>query len=303
MELELYWSITSALGVALLASLLFVAASNAWLSASGRLRRRNPFAEQIFYEPGHRVRQQLRALETRYFVYLASLLVFVLVVFAVWIVNERPPLLDLPSWAWLAVSVVLLIASLFLPFQIIKLKRARSRLAYLSAANMAVGHALQKIASRGNHVFHNVRCGSQTNDNVVVGPKGVFAVNVFVYDRPKGGKGKAGAKSGTIRFDNSSLVLGNSKTNQPVSVALKRVGELGRELSKVTGHPIKVRSVIAVPGWNVTSSSTDQHLLVNEKTVVMLTGWTDPNTYLMDEDVERITEYLTRRCANGKAAV
>ena len=296
MDPELYWSITSALGIALVASILFVAASNAWMSAGQRLRRRSPFAEHILYEAGHRIRQQLRALEARYFVYLGSLLVFVIVLVAVLLINERAPILDLPGWVWLVLTVLLLIASLFLPFQTIKLKRARSKLAYLSAANMAVGHALQKIASRGNHVYHSVRSGNQTNDNVVVSAKGVFAVNVFVYDRPRG-------KSGTIRFDNSSLVLGNSKTNQPVSVALKRVGELGRELSKVTGHPIKVRSVIAVPGWNVTSSSTDQHLLVNEKTVVMLTGWTDPNTYLMDEDVERINEFLAKRCANGKAVV
>lgn len=294
MESELYWSMTSALGVALLASLLFVGASSVWKSAGDRLRRRSPFAEHIYYEAGHRIREQLRILDARYFAWLGALLVFVLVLIAVWLINAHPPLFELPSWVWRALSVVLLIASLFIPFQVIKLKRARAKLAFLGAANMAVGHALQKIASRGNHVFHNVRSGSQTNDNVVVGPKGVYAVNVFVYDRPKG-------KSGTIRFDDSNLVLGNSKTSQPVSVALKRIGELGRELSKVTGHPIKVRSVIAVPGWNVASSKTDQHLLVNEKTVVMLTGWTDPNTYLMDDDVERINEHLAGRCANGKA--
>lgn len=296
MDSDLYWSMTSALALALVASIAFVATSKAWNSTSVRLRRRSPFSEHIFYEAGHRIRQQLRTLDTRYFVYLGASLVFMLVLIAVWLINEHPPIVELPAWAWLVISVVLLVVSLFLPFQVVKLKRARSKLAYLSAANMAVGHALQKIASRGNHVFHNVRSGNQYNDNVVVGPKGVYAVNVFVYDRPRG-------KGGTIRFDDSSLVLGNSKTTQPVSIALKRVGELGRELSKVTGRPIRVRSVIAVPGWNVTSSSTDQHLLVNEKTVVMLTGWTDPNTYLMDEDVEKINEHLSRQCTNGKTAV
>ena len=73
---------------------------------------------------------------------------------------------------------------------------------------------------------------------------------------------------------------------------------LSKELSKVIGHPIRVRSVIAVPGWNVAATDTDKHLLVNEKTVVMLAGWTDPDTYLMDDDVAQIHDYLAARCVN-----
>ena len=48
------------------------------------------------------------------------------------------------------------------------------------------------------------------------------------------------------------------------------------------------------------STDSDKHLLVNEKNVVMLTGWTDPDTYLMDDDVTQIHDYLAPRCINGK---
>ena len=81
---------------------------------------------------------------------------------------------------------------------------------------------------------------------------------------------------------------------------MNRVGSLSKELSKVLGRPIRVRSVIAVPGWNVASTDNGKHLLVNEKTVVMLTGWTDPDTYLMDDDVARIHDHLAARCVNAK---
>jgi hypothetical protein len=86
----------------------------------------------------------------------------------------------------------------------------------------------------------------------------------------------------------------------PVGVSVNRVSGLSKELSKVIGHPIRVRSVIAVPGWNVAAADSDKHLLVNEKNVVMLTGWTDPDTYLMDDDVGQIHNYLVARCVNGK---
>ena len=128
---------------------------------------------------------------------------------------------------------------------------------------------------------------------LVIGTKGAYAVNVFVL-------GNNRAKSGTARLDDSSLVIGKAKTSAPVGVSVNRVGGLSKELSKVIGHPIRVRSVIAVPGWNVASTDSDKHLLVNEKNVVMLTGWTDPDTYLMDDDVAQIHDYLATRCMNGK---
>jgi hypothetical protein len=31
-----------------------------------------------------------------------------------------------------------------------------------------------------------------------------------------------------------------------------------------------------------------------------LTGWTDPDTYLMDDDVAQIHDYLAASCVNGK---
>jgi hypothetical protein len=194
---------------------------------------------------------------------------------------------------WLALSAVLVVVGLLIPFQIIKLKRARSRLAFRRSANIAVGHALQRIASRGYNVYHDVRVGSHVIDNVVIGAKGAYAVNVFVL-------GNQRARNGTARLDESNLVFGKIKTSAPVGVSVNRAGGLSKELSKVIGHPIRVRSVIAIPGWNVASTDSDKHLLVNEKNVVMLTGWTDPDTYLMDDDVTQIHDYLAPRCINGK---
>lgn len=293
MDAELLWRIFCALAIALLGSLSFVVAGHAWMVVAGKLRRRNPFAEQILFEPGHRVRQNLQSLDRRYFLFLSGLLVYALllvVVFALW--NETVPF-DVPPMAWLALCIVVAAASLLLPFYVVKLKRARSRLAFRRTANIAVGHALQRIASRGYNVYHDVRVGSHVIDNVVIGAKGAYAVNVFVL-------GNNRSKNATVRLNDSSLVFGNAKTSAPVGVSVNRVTGLSKELSRVIGHPIRVRSVIAVPGWNVSAADTEKHLVVNEKTVVMLTGWTDPDTYLMDDDVARIDEYLSARCTNGR---
>jgi NADH:ubiquinone oxidoreductase subunit 3 (subunit A) len=293
MEAELYSRIATALGIALIVSYAYLGISYAWGEAAKKIRRRQPFAEHILFEAGYRVRQQLANLDTRYFQFLGSFLVFVLVLITVLILHPGTPPIDVASWVWLVVSIVFFVAAMYLPFQTVRLKRTRSRLNYRRSANMAVGHSLQRISSKGYAIFHEVRAGNHIIDNVVVGAKGAYAVNVFVLDKARG-------KDATARFNDSSLIFGNAKTTQPVSVSVNRVGSLGKELSKVVGHSIRVRSVIAVPGWNVASTGTDRHLLVNEKTVVMLTGWTDPETYLMDEDVDKIQEYLTGRCSGVK---
>ena len=293
MDAELYSRIFCALVIALVGSLLFMATGHAWMRVGGKLRRRNPFAEHILNEAGHRVRRNLQDLDRSYFLYLSSFLVYVLLLAVAFALRSPPLPFDAPAWVWLASSSVVAVASLFLPFQVVRLKRTRSRLGFRRTANIAVGHALQRIASRGYNIYHDVRVGNHVIDNVVIGAKGAYAVNVFVL-------GNSRKKTGTVRLSNSNLVFGNARTSAPVGVSVNRVSGLSKELSKVIGHPIRVRSVIALPGWNVAATDTENHLLVNEKTVVMLTGWTDPDTYLMDDDVEQIHDYLAARCVNGK---
>lgn len=293
MDAGLYSRIFYALAIALVGSIVFLAIGHAWMVLAAKLARRRPFGDLIMLEPGHRVRQVLQKLDRKYYLFLAALLVYLLLFAVAYVLWGDPSVSKDDMWKWLALLALVAVVSLLLPIQIVKLKRARSRQAFRRTANIAVGHALQRIASRGYNVYHDVPVGKQIIDNVVIGAKGAYAVNVFVL-------GNGHAKSSTARLDDSSLVFGKAKTSAPVGVCVNRVGGLSKELSRVIGHPIRVRSVIAVPGWNVASTDSDKHLLVNEKNVVMLTGWTDPDTYLMDDDVAQIHDYLAARCVNGK---
>ena len=75
------------------------------------------------------------------------------------------------------------------------------------------------------------------------------------------------------------------------------VHKLSAAFSRHASHRIRVRSVIAVPGWNIDSQEGDKHLLVNERTLPVLTGWKSRSDYLMNEDVAEIQGFLTD---NGK---
>jgi hypothetical protein len=74
---------------------------------------------------------------------------------------------------------------------------------------------------------------------------------------------------------------------------------LQKEFRELLGHKIRVRSVIAVPGWEIGEQSNEDHLVVNERTIAMLTGWKDTSDYLMNEDVTALQQDLMQRCARG----
>jgi hypothetical protein len=77
---------------------------------------------------------------------------------------------------------------------------------------------------------------------------------------------------------------------------------LEREFRRLLDHRVRVRSVIAVPGWLVNNQSSEEHLLVNNRSLPMIRGWKDQADYLMNEDVDALHEMLTSRCSLQVAA-
>ncbi|NNC78443.1 MAG: hypothetical protein HKN77_10800 [Woeseiaceae bacterium] len=77
------------------------------------------------------------------------------------------------------------------------------------------------------------------------------------------------------------------------------MNRLQKEFGKETGHSIRVRSVIAIPGWHILEQNGNDHLLVNERTLPMISGWKDNDDYLMDDDLNLLHEHLTQLCKVG----
>ena len=87
----------------------------------------------------------------------------------------------------------------------------------------------------------------------------------------------------------------SGKTESIVAVG-ENTASLEREFRRLLDHRVRVRSVIAVPGWDIAEQGSDEHLLVNERSLPMLRGWKDQADYLMNEDVDALHELLTSRC-------
>ena len=163
----------------------------------------------------------------------------------------------------------------------------RRQIKLLRDANIAIGHQLQHTAVGFGRVFHDIQTANGIVDHVVVGQGGIYAVNVIA--RPS-------AKNGTVEIRDNDLRFLPGERDICIVDTVAKTSRLERELSVMLNHRIRIRSVIAVPGWQIHGQTSDDHLVVNENNLPMLWGWKDKADYLMDEDVQAIHEQLTSRC-------
>ena len=124
-------------------------------------------------------------------------------------------------------------------------------------------------------------------DHVLVGQTGIYAVNVVA--RRAGKNGKAILKGNNLSFS-------TTQEQTPLVEITASTARLEKEICRLLGHKIRVRSVIAVPGWDIGEQTSENQLLVNERTIAMLRGWKDQSDYLMNEDVDALQQELTARC-------
>jgi hypothetical protein len=170
---------------------------------------------------------------------------------------------------------------------LIRLAVARRRARFVRDAGIAVGQGLLKLTGTRNRVFHDVPCGKAVIDNVLVGLHGIYAV--FVIARRPG-------RHNRLRLQGDQLLFAPGNYRLPLAPLAEQSELLARELRKALNVALRVRLVLAVPGWEIENQADEACLVVNERNLVMLRGWKDSADYLMHEDVERAQEILTERC-------
>lgn len=163
--------------------------------------------------------------------------------------------------------------------------RALRAVQFTCRVHSALGFVLQRLALKGQRVFHDVGLGKETADHVVVGSRGVFVIQVIA--RPEQ------AKADAVRLHKRQLQFQDGVSNRVIASHAERAArQLGELCSRKLGHKINVRAVIAIPGWRIVQGDNSDLLVVNEKNIVMLPSMARPADHLMDEDALAIHEAL-----------
>ena len=285
-------AISGAATVALTSTILFLLVAKSWSILSRNVSSTPNFADSIMHEAAQRFRDELERLSSSQAIYLSGALVFLLLFFAAYILQAQNLFAGYPSWQlWLQIAFLVLATS-FAAWRLGNTILTRRNVAFVRDANVAIGHQLQQISIGANRLFHDVVTSAGVVDHVLVGQRGIYAVNVVA---------RRGGKNGSAVLEGNELSFSNSDTVIPIVEITASTARLEKEICRLLGHKIRVRSVIAVPGWDIGEQSSERHLLVNERTIGMLRGWRDQSDHLMNEDVDLLQKELTARCRRVNA--
>lgn len=276
-------SFSGAATVAVACTVLFVLVVKSWQLVSRVVNAGPAFSGNVMREAAQRFRDEFERLSDDQSTYLSAGVVFILLFIAAYVLQAERLYAGYPNWQLYLFMAVLSLGALVVLASLAKSFIRRQNVRLLRDANIAVGHELQQIAAGFGRVYHDVETAAGMIDHVVVGQSGAYAVNVFAR-RPE--------KNGIVALDGNDLVFRPAEKARKIVEVKKKTAALERDFRRLLDHRVRVRSVIAVPGWQVHEQSSDEHLLVNERSLPMLRGWKNRADYLMNEDVEALQELL-----------
>jgi hypothetical protein len=280
-------AISGAATVAFVSTAIFVLIARSWQGLTRTIGVHRNFADSIMREAAQRFRDEFERLNNRQSIYLGACLVFLVLFVAAYKLDAERLFLGYPLWQLYILFAALLACGLLSAQQLLRTAVNCHRVRLLRDSNIAIGHQVQRIAAGFGRVYHDVETEAGTIDHLVISASGAYAVNVFA-ERPVNG--------GSVSLEGTELLFSPGKTTRTIVPANAAIAALEREFRRLLDHRVRVRSVIAVPGWEIAGQSGDEHLLANEKSLPMLRGWKDKRDHLMNEDVDALHTLLTSRC-------
>lgn len=280
-------SISGAATVALTSTLVFVLIAKSWQLINRSIGSDLSFSGSIMREAAQRFRDEFDRLSSNQSTYLSAGVVFVVLFVAAYVLQAKQLFVGYPVWQLYVLLGALLAGTLLALYRLIQIALNRHRVKLRRDANIAIGHQLQRLAMGVGRTYHDVETSSGIIDHIIVGKNGVYAVSVVAIPS---------AKNGNVNLHNNELQFEPTDKTQSIVATNANIAGLEREFRRLLDHRVRVRSVIAIPGWEIGKQGSEEHLLVNERNLPMLSGWKDQADFLMDEDVNALHDLLTTRC-------
>ena len=280
-------SISGAATVALTSTLVFVVVAKSWQLINRSVGSNSSFSDSIMREAAQRFRDEFERLSRAQSIYLSAALVFIVLFVSAYALNAERLFAGYPAWQLYLLLAALTIGAALVAYRLVATVLVRHRVKLRRDANIAVGHQLQRIGAGLGRTYHDVETSSGIIDHLVIGQNGAYAVNVVA---------KGATRGGSVELRGNELVFSPSGRTDSIVAIGENIASLEREFRRLLDHRVRVRSVIAIPGWEIAEQVSEEHLLVNERSLPMLRGWKDEADYLMNEDVDSLHDLLTSRC-------
>jgi len=253
---------------------------------------RLPFTRSLLRAPGQSLLAEIDTLNREIGIYAVYLFLGPLVVYSAYIsflyFAQKP--LTLPGLGLLGVTGAAMVGTSLVKLGKFLPQRRRKRLGY--DGEVAVGQELNQLLRQGYHVFHDFPADNFNIDHVVVGPKGVFAVETKARSKPNG---KNRLQDATVEYNGRLLYFPQGTDTGAVEQAERQAKWLSSWIGSAIGEPVAVRAIVALPGWFVKRTSAAGISVVNPKQFTSLFNHIQPRP-LSRETIQRVVHQLEQKC-------
>ena len=253
---------------------------------------RSPFTDNFLRSPGESLNRQILEITDRVTENLVLLITTPILLFAIYISNLHFGNSTLSTWTftiYLIAGICFIFYSLINLINLLNLRRS-CQLGYES--EIAVGQELNQLMRDGYYVYHDFPAGKFNIDHIVVGTSGIFAVETKARSKPTSKDRKADAK---VRYDGKCLRFPNGTDVESLEQARRQAEWLSKWLRTAVGEAVKVRPVLALPGWFVERIASGGIRVINPKNFRSISKPKDGD-FLSDQMISRIVHQLEQKC-------
>lgn len=248
--------------------------------------REEPFTQYPIRPPGESLRLKIAELESQCDERLTTFLLIPTVLAGMIVANPA-----FRSFPYLAGALVIILSySLRAGPRLLRFARELRdyKLGYLG--ERVVGEQLNQLMLEGFRVFHDVPFDGYNIDHVIVGARGVFAVETKTRRKPRGDDG---TKNYRVTYDGAVLRWPWGEDAHGLEQACDNARALAVFLSSATGEQVKVDPMLVLPGWWVERIGRGPVNVLNEKEIRRSFR---NHGKLMEPQINRIVHQLTDKC-------
>jgi len=253
---------------------------------------RSPFTDNFLRSPGESLNRQIMEINDRVTENLVLLVSTPILLYAIYISSLHFGNSQNSSWTftiYLTAGICFVVYSLINLINLLNLRRS-CQLGY--EGEVAVGQELNQLIRDGYYVYHDFPAGKFNIDHIVVGASGVFAVETKARSKPTSKDRKADAK---VKYDGKCLRFPKGTDVESLEQAKRQAEWLSKWLRSAVGDAVKVRPVVALPGWFVERVASGGIRVINPKNFRSIARPKDGN-FLSEQMISRIVHQLEQKC-------
>lgn len=199
--------------------------------------------------------------------------------------------LRVASGGWveiLGLAIFCLFLMLCVGLKLVRIIGARNRMRLVHESRLATRRVLDPLLKEKYRVFHDVVSDQFSIDHLVVGPKGVFAIQT--HAKPVSAKRRS-LDDRIVSYNGRELFFPKGSDHLIVENARLDAEKLAQWISGYTEEPVAVRAIISLPGWTVRRTSSEGIPIINPKQFASLFKHIQP-WVLSESTIESIERRL-----------